>query len=450
MNDVDGLLGSAMEIDGYYESLFDTDWSTSPGLLRAPITAPPVPTAAGSGVWSRCFSPGLRSPATATSPCWSAPRASGNPCTVAPSLCSPSGGTCPPAGFVNGYLVDLFFGSTPGTGVVLPADGTSASDTATTWFVHGGMDRLRRHLRPGRLRPAGRALDRRNPGRRDRQRRQPRRRLPARGAVARCRRGINSMAEANETWRGNILQLVSRQRDRAGGRGRRQRRRRHERAAPRGRSHHRRRDPRPGRFGRTEPRDRGSLPDGATQPGPAGPGRQPCWSSRDGLFNSTSGVWQGAVAPTTFVFTAEAAFSGAQLCVAVHRRPARRCSPRGATFSLLTFSVDSSQRARRRLPPGRPRRRLWGRRWIQPRAPVPGHLPAHDRLRTSTRACSWRPDTATSSRELRRSRSRLRATPRIPTSMGRAGSTRCTKTPRPGCSASRSARRARSTPWWTA
>src|SRR4029453_9747703 len=31
MNDVDAALGgSLMEVDGYYESLFDTDWSTTP------------------------------------------------------------------------------------------------------------------------------------------------------------------------------------------------------------------------------------------------------------------------------------------------------------------------------------------------------------------------------------------------------------------------------------
>ena len=57
---------------------------------------------------------------------------------VGGTLCSP-GGLCPPPGFLNGYLVDLSFGTAVGSGIVVRADGGPSSDLATTYFVTGGM-----------------------------------------------------------------------------------------------------------------------------------------------------------------------------------------------------------------------------------------------------------------------------------------------------------------------
>ncbi len=135
-------LGSVMEVDGFYESLFDTFWGTigSPTSSSADFYARTLGPAVLSTV-----NPGVYEPLFATAGFTTETlvlvgnSGFGNPCTVAPSLCSPPGSTCPPTGFVNGYLVELNFSSTPGTGVILPADGTAASDTALTYFVNGGM-----------------------------------------------------------------------------------------------------------------------------------------------------------------------------------------------------------------------------------------------------------------------------------------------------------------------
>ncbi|MEM7311450.1 MAG: hypothetical protein AAF682_32600, partial [Planctomycetota bacterium] len=105
MNDVDAVIGSAMEVDGYYESLFDTDWSSTPSFYSR-AHGPALPDSAGlGGLEPSFFQLGL----TTETVVLVGPSGFGNPCTVAPSLCSPSGGTCPPPGFVNGYLIDLAF-----------------------------------------------------------------------------------------------------------------------------------------------------------------------------------------------------------------------------------------------------------------------------------------------------------------------------------------------------
>ena len=133
---VDPSGAATLEIDGYYEALYDTDWSTPPQLyIRS--HGPALPDAGGLGGLEPAFFQlgGLTSETVVVL----GSTGFGSPCTIAPSLCSPSGGSCPVPGFVNGFQVDVAFGSTVGSGVVLPADGTSASDLATTYFVHGGM-----------------------------------------------------------------------------------------------------------------------------------------------------------------------------------------------------------------------------------------------------------------------------------------------------------------------
>ncbi|MEM7310099.1 MAG: hypothetical protein AAF682_25715, partial [Planctomycetota bacterium] len=279
------------------------------------------------------------------------PSGFGNPCTVAPSLCSPSGGTCPPPGFVNGYLIDLAFGSTPGTGIVLAADGTSASDTATTWFVTGGMTASGGTCGLGDYDlqdvhstdetqgdPTGNGIN------------------PSGGfqtaASGPVQEGIASMAEANETWRGNIHQFVA---DTGTGLG--------AEVGDNGGGAMNGRNLSVGSgvatLG-TELRDLAgsAIPNlgicGGSLTELPNPGLPALGGNLlvlpDGLFNSTSGVWQGAVAATSFVFTAEGAFSGIQLAVPT---TAAGASIHGqcATFNLTTFSVDSSNQTSLTLLP---------------------------------------------------------------------------------------------------
>ncbi len=135
-------LGPVMEVDGFYESLFDTFWGTigSPASSSADFYERTLGPAVASTVNPGILEPLFASIGFTTEALVIVGNSGfGNPCTVAPSLCSPPGSTCPPTGFVNGYLVELNFSSTCGTGVVLPADGTAASDTAVTYFVTGGM-----------------------------------------------------------------------------------------------------------------------------------------------------------------------------------------------------------------------------------------------------------------------------------------------------------------------
>ena len=342
MNSVDALLGSAMEVDGYYESLFDTDWTTTPSFYVRHHGAA-VPDSGGLGGLEPLFFSGAPIGSYGDTTVLVGPSGFGNPCTVAPSLCSPSGGTCPPPGFVNGYLVDLFFGSTPGTGIVLPADGTSASDTATTWFVHGGMT--------------------------------------ASGGV--CGLGdydlqdIHSTDETQADSTGNGSEPLRRlpARGRRSGPGGGVFDHRSEPDLPRRADQH-------GRGHRHGPWRRGGRQRGGAPPTPStcrsaagwppwawrsatwGAPPSPTWGSPglsltplpnpglpalggsllvlpDGLFNSTSGVWQGAVTATTFVFTAEGAFVGAQLAIPTTAAGAVVYA-QGVTFSLLSFSFASS------------------------------------------------------------------------------------------------------------
>ncbi len=131
INDVDaGLGGSFMEIDGYYESLYDSNWLTTPSFYDRAHTGMVglVPAlgglAGGVGVVVAIGPSGFASP-----------------CTIAPSLCSPAtaGGLCGPAGGLVGWITDITFGPTVGAGVVITAGGLAAEDIATTYLVPGGM-----------------------------------------------------------------------------------------------------------------------------------------------------------------------------------------------------------------------------------------------------------------------------------------------------------------------
>jgi hypothetical protein len=124
---------TTMEIEGFYEELYDTDWSTTPHFYERHVgPALPVPGA-----------PCALEPAFMQTGDLSTgisvvvgPSGFGTPCTIAPSLCSPGG--CGLGGPI-GWIVDINFGSTVGAGIVLPADGTSASDMAVSYLLPAGM-----------------------------------------------------------------------------------------------------------------------------------------------------------------------------------------------------------------------------------------------------------------------------------------------------------------------
>jgi len=339
MNDVDGLIGAAMEIDGYYESLFDTNWSTSPSFY-ARSHGPALPDVGGLGNLEPAF---FQLGLTTETVVLIGPSGFGNPCTIVGTLCSPSGGSCAAPGFVNGYLVDIGLGATPGLGVVLPADGTSASDMATTYFVTGGMtstgslcgsgdydmqdvhstDETQGDATGNGINPNG-GLQ-----------------LAASGPIAEA---INSMAEGHETWRGNIVNVVA---DTFGG------------GAEVGDNGGGAMNGRVLSVGGgvatlgVELRDLNTaLTLGGANLGIVGaslsplPGGFPALGGTllvfpDGLFNSTSGVWQAPIASTTFVFTTEGVMNGAQLAIPTTAAGAT-LHIQGAALSFLTVTVDST------------------------------------------------------------------------------------------------------------
>lgn len=350
MNDVDPLLGSAMEIDGYYESLFDTNWNTSPSFYSR-SHGPALPDSGGlGGLEPAFFQLGLTSETVVLI----GPSGFGNPCTIVPSLCSPSGGSCPPPGFVNGYLVDIGLGSSPGSGVVLPADGTSASDMATTYFVTGGMtatgglcgsgdydmqdvhsqDETQADTTGNGVNPDG-GLQLAGGG-------------PALEAVS-------SMAEGHETWRGNIINVQANTGtglgvevgDNGGGAMNGRRLSVGSGLATIG----------------VELRD---LNTAATLPGAnlgivgaslssiPNPGFPALGGNLlifpDGLFNTTSGVWQAGIASATFVFTGEGAATMAQLSIPTTAVGAT-LHIQGAALSFATLSIDSTNAVTTSLNP---------------------------------------------------------------------------------------------------
>jgi hypothetical protein len=198
-----------MEIDGYFESLFDTDWSTPPDFYGRLETLAYGDLAGTGYLEPAFFQDGFLSGVYVAL----GNSGFGNPCTSgAPSLCSPSGGTCPPPGFVNGYLVDITFGATVGSGIVLPADGTAASNLATVYFVPGGM------LAAATLGACGLGdYSLQDLHSTDETQADPNAGLPGinpsgglqiagSGSLA---EGINSMAEGHEAWRGNIVNVVA-------------------------------------------------------------------------------------------------------------------------------------------------------------------------------------------------------------------------------------------------
>jgi hypothetical protein len=308
-----GVAGHVMEVDGYYESLFDTDWSSTPSFYVR-MHGPAVTNGLG-GLEPSFFTAGLGGGVYPETVVLVGPSGFGNPCTIAPSLCSPSGGTCPPVGFVNGYLVDIQFGSALASGVVVPATKT-ASDYALTYFVTGGMtasggtcglgdydlqdvhstDESQADSTGNGINPDGGFQ------------------LAGGGAV---NEGVASMAEGHEAWRGNYFQPIA---DSGLGGG-------VENGDNGGGAMNGRRLP----VGSGLATLGGELRDFAAVGTPnlgvgalslariPFPGLTILGGTLlllpDGLFNATSGVWQAPVTGITFVFTAEGRALFAQLPV---------------------------------------------------------------------------------------------------------------------------------------
>jgi hypothetical protein len=319
---------SAMEIDGYYESLFDTDFTSTPSFYGRAHTdmAGTIPAL------------GPYSAGTAGITVIIGPSGFGTPCTVAPSLCT--AGPCPPPGFVNGWIVDIGFGATVGSGIVITAKGAGGDSFATTYFVTGGMtatgglcgsgdytmqdvhstNETQADVASG-INPSG-GLQ-----------------LAGGGLV---NEGVTSMLEGHETWRNNIINVRAKSPggavetgDNGGG-------------AMNGRNLS------VGAGGATigvELRDFAAvgIPNigivGASLTGLPNPGVPALGGNLlvlpDGLFNSTSAIWQGPITGFTAVFTAEGAFNGAQLPVPTTAAGAL-LHIQGARFNLTNFTLNST------------------------------------------------------------------------------------------------------------
>jgi hypothetical protein len=120
-----------MQLVAFEFNIYDTDWATTATIYDALISTGTVGAAAPlTGV----ITPNFTDPAAVL--ILGGPSGFPDPCTISPALCTTGG--CPPAGFVNGYIVDAAL-----TGV--SCDGASgillAKDNhyCVTLFVPGGM-----------------------------------------------------------------------------------------------------------------------------------------------------------------------------------------------------------------------------------------------------------------------------------------------------------------------
>ncbi|MEM7310123.1 MAG: hypothetical protein AAF682_25835 [Planctomycetota bacterium] len=346
MANIDASGAAAMEIDGYHEALWDTDWTTPPDFYTR-THGPALPDAGGlGGLVPAFFQQGLTSEAIVVL----GSSGFGAPCTIAPSLCSPPGGSCPPPGFINGYAIDLSFGSTVGSGITLPADGTAASDMATAYFIPGGMttmggtcglgdytfqdahstDESAADATGNGINPfAGFQF----------------------GGSGPLFDGINSMVEMTETWRGPVLNVVA---DTGAGLG-------VERSDNGG----------GGMNGRLLDMSSDAATIGVELRDFAGtgiPGNLAVVGASltplpmpgvpflganllllpDGVLNASTSVWQGTVSPTVFFFTSEGAFEGLQAPLAA-AHSGTDVYLQGLVLDLGGGAARSTNRVRTRL-----------------------------------------------------------------------------------------------------
>lgn len=132
-NDVDPSSGLAtMTITGYFENVLDEDWSSIPSFLDR-THGPAIQSLVNPGSLEPAFFQlGLTTEITVSmgSPGFD------HPCTAYPSLCSPTTSSCHPSGSAWSWVTDV----TLTTAIPLAADGTTASDQATTYYIQGGWD----------------------------------------------------------------------------------------------------------------------------------------------------------------------------------------------------------------------------------------------------------------------------------------------------------------------
>jgi hypothetical protein len=328
---------SSMEIDGYYENLFDTSFATTPHFYVRAHTdlAAGLPALTPYGNL------------TAGITVLIGPSGFGTPCTIAPSLCS--GGSCAPTGFVNGWIVDIGFGATVGSGIVLTAAGGNGDSFATTWFVTGGMtatggacgsgDYTMQDVHSTNETQADLGLGINPSGGFQ----------VAGGGLA--NEGVASMLEASETYRNNIVNV----RANTLGAG--------VEVGPNGGGAMNGRVLSVGGGGSTigvELRDFAAV--GIPNIGIVGASLTPLPNPGvfalggnllvlpDGLFNSTSAIWQGPITAQTFDFTAEGAFIGAQLPIPPTASGVT-LHIQGARFNLSNFTLNSTNKVTTTLRP---------------------------------------------------------------------------------------------------
>ena len=341
MNDVDSVIGSAMEIDGYLETISDTDWSTPPDFYNR-MHGPAVPDSLGLGGLEPAF---FTLGQTTEIQVLGGPSGLTDPCLINPALCT-VGGLCAPPGFINGYTVELELvgATTPGSGIVLPADGTSASDMATTYFVTGGMSSTGGACGAGDYAvqdahstdetPADTTGNGTNP--------YGGAQFAGSGPLA---EGITDANENSVQFKGNVVTVVA---DTGTGLGA-------ETATNGGGAMNGRHLSAGGGFATMGVHVRDNLAPasnltvvGASLTPLMNPGVPALGGNLlvlpDGLFNGTSGSWQGPAVPMPspfFVGVTETIFEGIQLAVPVTAIGAT-LNVQGAVFDLGTFQIDST------------------------------------------------------------------------------------------------------------
>jgi len=127
------IAAPAMQLVAFEYNLYDSDWATTAIIYDVLISTGTVGAAAPLvGV----ITPNFADPNAVL--LLGGPSGFPDPCTISPALCTAGG--CPPAGYVNGYIVDAALAG-PCDGSGLPAHILLAKDNhyCATLFVPGGM-----------------------------------------------------------------------------------------------------------------------------------------------------------------------------------------------------------------------------------------------------------------------------------------------------------------------
>jgi hypothetical protein len=119
-----------MQLVGFDWAIYDTDWATTAIIYDVLIST----GAPGTGTLAGVITPNFADPGAVL--ILGGPSGFPDPCTISPALCTAGG--CPPAGYVNGFLVDAtLLGVTCGDGSALLL--AKDNNYCATLFVPGGM-----------------------------------------------------------------------------------------------------------------------------------------------------------------------------------------------------------------------------------------------------------------------------------------------------------------------